>query len=178
MVMEVPGMLETYPIGRLTLPPTLDLGAVMIAIDRIEALPVALRAALDGCADLDHPIRDAAWSIRQLTHHLADSHLHAFVRTKLALTEDGPTVVGYDEVAWAHGADARLPPEPSLRLLEGLHARWVELLRSLGPAELERPWHVHGRPVTYPLWRLPLTYGWHGDHHVAQLLRAREHYGV
>ncbi len=171
-------MPETYPIGRLTLPSSLDLGAVLVAIDRIEALPAAARSAIDGCADVDHPIRAGAWSIRQLTHHLADSHMHAFIRTKLALTEDGPTVSPYDEVAWARCADAALPVEPSLQLLEGLHRRWVELLRSLGPAELERPWHVLERPSTYPLWRLPLTYAWHGDHHVAQVVRAREHFGV
>ena len=171
-------MPETYPIGRLTLPSTLDLGAVMVAIDRIEALPASLRAALDGCADVDHPIRAGAWSIRQLTHHLADAHMNAFVRTKRTLTEDGPTVTPYDADAWAECADASLPPAASLDLLDGLHPRWVELLRSLGPAQLERPWHVSHQPVTYPLWRLPLTYAWHGDHHVAQILAAREHFGV
>lgn len=171
-------MPETYPIGRPSLPNALDLGAVMHAIDRIEALPASLAEALQGCADLDHPIREGAWSIRALTHHVADSHMQAFGRTKLALTEDGPTVRPYDEVAWARTADARIAVEPSLLLLQGLHRRWVELLRSLGPAELERPWHVPDKPVTYPLWRLPLVYGWHGDHHVAQILRAREHYGI
>lgn len=171
-------MPETYPIGRLALPASLDLGAVMTAIDRIEALPAALAATLDGCADLDHPIREGAWTIRQLTHHVADSHMHAFVRTKLALTEDGPTVRPYDEVAWSRTADAALPVEPSLALIGGLHRRWVELLRSLAPSALERPWHVPDKPVTYPLWRLPLVYAWHGDHHVAQIERAREHFGV
>lgn len=171
-------MPETYPLGRLELPPTLDLGAVMHAIDRIEALPEALRGALDGCADLDHPIREGAWSIRQLSHHLADAHLVAYVRTKRALCEDGPTVRSYDPEAWARTPDARLPVEASLALLTGLHRRWVELLRGLGPAELERPWHVAGRTSTHALWRLPLTYAWHGDHHVAQVLRARAYYGV
>lgn len=171
-------MPETYPIGRLELPSTLDLGALMVAIDRIEALPASLRSALDGCADLDHPIREGAWSIRTLTHHLADAHMHAFVRTKLALTEAGPTVCPYDVEAWARCADATVPVEASVVLVEGLHRRWVELLRSLGPAELERPWHVSGRPFTYALWRLPLVYAWHGDHHVAQLRSAREYYGV
>ncbi len=171
-------MLETYPIGRPDLPPTMDLGAVMVAIDRVEALPTALSEALEGCADLDHPIRDGAWTIRQVAHHLADSHMQAFARTKLALTEDGPTVCTYEVEAWSRTPDTRLPVEPSLALLGGLHRRWVELLRALGPSELERPWYVSGRTANYHVWRLVLTYGWHGDHHVAQVLRAREHYGV
>jgi hypothetical protein len=171
-------MPQTYPIGRLELPPALDLGAVMVAIDRIEALPAALRTALDGCADVDHPIREGAWSIRTLVHHLADAHLHAFLRTKRALTEEGPTVCPIDTDAWARCADASVPVDASVDLVSRPAPRWVELLRSLGPAELERPWHVRGRPFTYALWRLPLVYAWHGDHHVAQLRAAREHYGV
>jgi hypothetical protein len=171
-------MPETYPIGRVSLPPTLDLGAVMRAIDAIERQPRALRAALDGCADLDHPIREGAWTIRQVVHHLADSHLHAFLRSKLACYEDGPTVPRYDVDAWASSPDTRGPVEPSLLLLDGLHARWVALWRGLGPAELERPWHLLQTPATYPVWRLALVYAWHGAHHTAQIERAREHYGI
>jgi hypothetical protein len=170
-------MLEVYPVGRVRFPPSLDLGSVMVAIDRIEALPGELRAVLEGCGDLDHPIREGAWSIRQLTHHVADSHLNAYVRTKLVLTESAPTVRPYDEVAWSRLADSALPPEPSLVLVGALHARWVEVLRSMSPSDLELPWIVPGGEPR-PAWRIPLTYAWHGTHHVAQIRQAREHYGL
>ncbi|CAN5814297.1 bacillithiol transferase BstA [soil metagenome] len=170
-------MLEVYPIARVEFPTSLDLGTVMLAIDRIEALPVELRAVVDGCGDLDHPIREGAWSIRHLVHHVGDSHLNAFVRTKLLLTEDGPTVRPYDEVAWSRLADGALPPDPSLALVSALHVRWVEVLRSMSPADLERPWTVPGGTAR-PAWRIPLTYAWHGMHHVAQIRQAREHFAL
>jgi hypothetical protein len=174
---EEVSMLEVYPVGRAEFPDSLDLGAVMIAIDRIEALPVELRAVIDGCGDLDHPIREGAWSIRQLVHHVADSHLNAYIRTKLVLTEDAPTVRAYDEVAWSRLGDSRLPAEPSVALVTALHARWVEVLRGMSPADLERPWRLPEGALR-PAWRLPLTYAWHGTHHVAQIRQAREHYGL
>jgi len=171
-------MLEVYPTGRLTLTPTLDLGAVMVAIDRVEALPALLQATVDGCGDLDHPIRDGAWTIRAVVHHLADTHMNAFLRTKRALTEDGPTVEPGDINAWTRTADALLPVEPSISLLTGLHERWVALLRSCAPADLQRPWHVPGEAAPRSVWRSVLTYGWHGHHHAAQIRQAREHYGL
>ena len=171
-------MLEVYPIGRVSFPDTIDPDALAAAIDRIDALPDALRAVVADCRDLDHPIRDGAWSIRALVHHVADSHLNAYVRTKLALTEDAPTVKPYDEVAWSRLGDAAMPLEPSLALVDALHARWSAVLRALGPADLARPWRVPTAAEPRPLWRLPLTYAWHGDHHVAQIRQAREHYGL
>lgn len=171
-------MLETYPIGRVTLPQALDLGAVMQAIDDLERHPRLLRAAVDGCADVDHPIREGAWTIRQVVHHLADAHMHAFTRAKLACTEDNPTVPRYDVGRWALTEDTHAPIDASLLLIEGLHARWVALWRSLDPADLERPWQLTQPPVTYPLWRLAVLYAWHGAHHTAQIERAREHYRI
>jgi hypothetical protein len=171
-------MLEVYPIGRPTYAPDLDLGAVMVGIDRIEALPAILRAAVDGCGDLDHPIRPGAWSIRALVHHLADTHMSAFLRTKRVLTEEAPRVEGVDLDGWARTPDATLPVELSLDLLAALHPRWVELLRGASPTDLERTWHVAVDPAPRAAWRLPVTYGWHGDHHVAQIRQAREHYAL
>ena len=171
-------MLEVYPIGRVSFPATLDPTAVDAAIARIEVLPDALRAVVADCRDLDHPIRDGAWSIRALVHHVADSHMNAYVRTKLAATEDAPIVQAYDEVAWSKLGDAPLPLAPSLTLVDALHARWSAVLRALGPAELARPWRVPTAADPRPLWRLPLTYAWHGDHHVAQIRQAREHFGI
>lgn len=170
-------MLEVYPIGRARFPDALDLDAVREAVRAIAALPAELRGAVDGCRDLDHPIREGAWSIRQLVHHVADSHMNAYVRTKLALTEDSSTVKPYDEVAWSRLADSGLDVGPSLDLLAALHLRWVALLESLGPAELERPWLMPGGEPR-PLWRLPITYAWHGRHHTAQIRQAREAFGI
>lgn len=170
-------MLEVYPIGRARFPDALDLDAVRETVRAIAALPAELRGAVDGCRDLDHPIREGAWSIRQLVHHVADSHMNAYVRTKLALTEDSPTVKPYDEVAWSRLADSGLDVGPSLDLLAALHLRWVALLESLGPAELERPWLMPGGEPR-PLWRLPITYAWHGRHHTAQIRQAREAFGI
>ncbi len=171
-------MLEVYPIGRVSFPETIEAGALEAAIARIEALPDALRTVVAGCRDLDHPIRDGAWSIRALVHHVADSHMNAYVRTKLAATEHEPLVKPYDEVGWTRLGDAALPLEPSLLLIDALHVRWSAVLRALGPAELERPWRVPTAPEPRPLWRLPLTYAWHGDHHVAQIRQARDHYAI
>jgi hypothetical protein len=170
-------MLEVYPVGRVQFPSALELGAVMVAIDQIEALPEELVAVVDGCGDLDHPIRSGAWSIRQLVHHVADSHLNAFLRTKLALTEQAPTITPYDEVAWSQLADSAMPLGPSLDLVRALHRRWVEVLRSTSPADLERPYRTPDG-TERPLWRIPITYAWHGVHHVAQIRQAREHFGL
>ncbi len=170
-------MLEVYPIGRAAVPAAFDSHAINGAIDALELLPGELSQVVAGCTDLDHAIREDAWSIRALVHHIADSHMNAYVRTKLALTEQSPLIKTYDEVAWAGLADSALPVEPSLELVDALHRRWVTLLRSLGRDSLERPWRapdVEPRPV----WRLPLLYAWHGRHHVEQIRRAREHFGV
>jgi hypothetical protein len=171
-------MLQVYPIGRVSFPEAIDPATLEAAIARIEALPAALRAVVADCRDLDHPIRDGAWSIRALVHHVADSHMNAYVRTKLAATEDAPVVKPYDEVAWSKLGDAPLPVAPSLDLVDALHARWSAVLRALGPAELARPWRVPTAAEPRPLWRLPLTYAWHGDHHVAQIRQARAHFGL
>lgn len=169
-------MLEVYPIGKAQYPPQLDLAQVMTAIDAIEELPELLAEVLDGCGDLDHPIREGIWSIRALAHHLADSHMNAYLRTKLALTEDAPQVKAYDEVAWAGLADSRLPVEAAVDLLRLLHERWVEVLRSMGPTELGRPWIVPATGERRPAWRIPLSYAWHGRHHVAQIAQTRAHF--
>jgi hypothetical protein len=171
-------MLEVYPIGRVSFPAALDPHVLEAAIARIEVLPDALRAVVADCRDLDHPIRDGAWSIRALVHHVADSHLNAYVRTKLAATEPDPVVKGYDEVAWSRLGDAALPLAPSLALVDALHARWSAVLRALDPADLARPWRASAAAEPRPLWRLPLTYAWHGDHHVAQIRQARDHFGL
>lgn len=170
-------MPEVYPIGKVQFPEAFDEKLNERAVERISRLPADLRRVLDGCEDLDHHIREGAWSIRALVHHIADSHLHAYVRTKLALTETDPTVKPYDEEAWSRLPDSRLDVTVSLELVAALHVRWVALLTALEPADLQRPWRMPASEPR-PLWRLPLTYAWHGEHHVAQIAQARETFGL
>ena len=126
---------------------------------------------------LDTPYRDGGWTVRQLAHHVPDSHMNAYIRTKLALTEDDPVIRPYDEQRWAMLPDSeRTPIETSLDLLDAVHARWVTLLRATAPEDFERPLrHPESGPLTIGL--LILQYGWHGDHHVAHITRLREREG-
>jgi len=169
-----------YPTGRFTPkgePLTAEERAAFIA--RIAAVPGELAAAVDGLDDaqLDTPYREGGWSPRQITHHVADSHMNAFVRFKLGLTEDVPTIKPYEQEAWAALGDVRgVAVEASLALVEGLHRRWVSLLRSLTPEDF-------GRRLAHPeigeidLDFLLSLYGWHGHHHVAHIVGLRERRG-
>jgi DinB superfamily len=147
-------------------------------IAQIAAAPAELRAAVAGLSDrqLDTPYRPEGWTVRQVLHHLPDSHMNAYCRCKFALTEVNPTIKPYDEAAWARVADTGgTPPEVSVALLEALHHRWVVLLESMGDREFARPLiHPEHGPITLT-WMLQL-YAWHGRHHVAHVteLRKRE----
>jgi DinB superfamily len=147
-------------------------------IAHIAATPAALRSAVAGLSDrqLDTPYRPGGWTVRQVLHHLPDSHMNAYVRYKLALTESNPTIKPYDEAAWANVADTALtPPDVSLALLDALHRRWVILLESMTPADFARPLrHPEKGAITLD-WMLQL-YAWHGRHHVAHVteLKKRE----
>ena len=143
-------------------------------IARIAALPGALAAVVAGLSDADLDARVPAdpWTIRQVTHHIADSHINAFIRMKLMLTEDHPTLKPYDQDAWARLADAAMPVDATLALLGGLHARWVRLLESLGDADWRRgALHPENGEVT--LESMLVTYSDHGEEHVAQIGRIR-----
>ncbi len=166
-----------YPVGRHDPSAAVDAAGLAAAIDDIERLPAALAAAVEGLDDerLDTPYRPGGWTVRQVVHHVADSHLNATVRLRLALTEDGPTIRPYDQAAWAELADVRsLPPAVSLALLDGLHRRWTALLRALEPAAFARPL-VHPEIGEISVAQLTGLYGWHSRHHVAHVtaLRAR-----
>ena len=149
-------------------------------INTIAATPDAMRAAVRGLTDaqLNTPYRPEGWTVRQVVHHLPDSQLNAYVRFKLALTEDQPTIKPYDEVRWAELPDRKGPIEPSVLLLESVHARWVDLLRQMTPADFSRtlihPEHP-GAPMT--LDHMLAMYAWHGPHHVAHVTSARERNG-
>lgn len=168
-----------YPVGRFQAPTVPLTPAVrQAAIDAIAATPARLRAAVEGLDErqLDTPYRPGGWTVRQVVHHVPDSHVNSYVRFKLALTEDRPTIKTYAEAAWAELADARLPDVGvSLTLLDALHTRWVALLRSLGPADWEREL-MHPEMGVITVDTLLELYHWHGRHHVAHItsLRHRE----
>src|SRR5947207_11449175 len=131
-----------YPIGKFTPPQHVTPALRQQAIAAIAEAPVHLRAAVKGLTDaqLDTPYREGGWTVRQVVHHVPDSHLNAFVRLKLALTEPEPTIKPYDEKLFAQLPDAQLPVDPSLSLLDGLHSRWAALLGTLTPQQFARPW--------------------------------------
>jgi uncharacterized damage-inducible protein DinB len=169
-----------YPVGRFTRPQgPLGDDARRRAIDTIAAAPERLREAVHGLDDaqLDTPYRPGGWTVRQVVHHVPDSHLNAYVRFKLALTEDDPTIKPYDEARWAMLDDTRLTPiETSLTMLDVLHDRWVRLLRSMKPAEFSRGlMHPESGPMT--LDQMLALYEWHGRHHVAHVTGLRERSG-
>jgi uncharacterized damage-inducible protein DinB len=148
-------------------------------IEQIEDAPATLRAAVAGLAEaqLDSPYRDGGWTVRQVVHHLADSHLNAFSRFKLVLTEDEPTIKTYEQQLWAETPDAKTAPvELSLTLLDSLHRRWVLLLESLGAVDFARSMK-HPELGTVTLDRYLALYAWHGRHHVAHITSLRERMG-
>lgn len=166
-----------YPIGRFQFSGKATAGSRTQCIAEIAAAPGHVRAAITGLspAQLDTPYREHGWSIRQVVHHLPDSHLNAYTRLKLTLTEDEPTIKPYDEARWAELPDVRATPvETSLTLLECLHRRWVLLLRELTPADLSRRFKhpEHGRLMS--LDELLELYAWHGRHHVAHITSLRD----
>ncbi len=165
-----------YPIGRWTVPDAAPATRHALVAAVAEA-PAALRAAVAGLDDaqLDTPYRDGGWTVRQVVHHVADSHMNAYVRMKLALTEDAPRIAPYDEAAWAELADSRLPIAPSLALLDALHLRWAAVLRAVGPDGWDTRAYEHPEMGRVPLRTGLGIYAWHGRHHVAHVtgLRAR-----
>ncbi len=165
-----------YPIGRFQFEAEITVEQRREWLDQIAEAPARLRAAIEGLSpqQLDTPYRPGGWTVRQVVHHLPDSHLNAYVRFRLALTEDEPVIKPYAEDRWAELADAKTGPvEPSLDLLEALHDRWVRLLRSLAPADWARTFRHPERGVMTLDHTLGL-YAWHGRHHVAQIQAARK----
>lgn len=168
-----------YPTGPFVRPASLTDDERSRAIETIAATPAALRDALRGLNDaqLDTPYRPGGWTIRQVAHHVPDSHLNAYVRFKLALTEAEPTIKPYEEARWAELPDTRLTPiETSLAMLEALHARWVTLLRAMVPADFARRL-THPESGVQRLDQVLALYAWHGPHHVAHITGVRRRMG-
>ena len=165
-----------YPIGKYARPQTVTQQDVDGWIEEISAMPAALRKAVKPLTDdqLDTPYRPGGWTVRQVVHHLFDSHLNSYVRFKWTLTEDRPVIKAYDEKGWAELPDSR--GSPSLAALDALHSRWTDLLRHLSWQELQREF-VH--PVSGPVTLAVNTglYAWHGRHHLAHIERLIEREG-
>jgi uncharacterized damage-inducible protein DinB len=168
-----------YPIGKFELPKEVTPALRQAAIDDIAATPAKVRAAVAGLSDaqLDSPYREGGWTVRQVVHHLVDSHMNAYIRLRFALTENQPTIKPYDENNWANLEDARSAPvEVSLRLLEPLHERWVRLLRSVKTEQYARTLLHPDHGVKNLDWLLFL-YTWHGKHHTAHITQLRKQKG-
>lgn len=167
-----------FPIGKFDKTATVSEADYPRLIGEIAATPGALKSAVAGLSrdQLETPYRPGGWTVKQVVHHLPDSHMNAYVRFKLALTEDEPAIKGYDEAMWAELSDSqRVPIDVSLDLLDSLHMRWVALLRGMdAPAFLRRLKHPERGLLT--LAHMLGLYAWHGPHHVAHItaLRSRE----
>jgi hypothetical protein len=169
-----------YPVGRFTRPKSLTSAERAEAIAAIAGAPAALRTAVKGLSDaqLDTPYRPGGWTVRQVVHHVPDSHMNAYCRFKLGLTEDVPTIKPYDEALWAELPDGKSPlVEESLILLQTLHARWLVMLRAMKPADF-------ARTISHPEWDAPMSletvlalYAWHGRHHTAHVTELRKRSG-
>ncbi len=166
-----------YPVGRFDRSDRSESRASLI--DAVAALPATFRAAVSNLSDaqLDTPYREGGWTVRQVAHHVPDSHLNAYIRFKWTLTEDAPRIKTYEEALWARLPDTfGTPVSVSLALLDALHERWVVLLRAMQPADFERK-------LEHPEWGLIdldlmlRLYAWHGRHHTAHVTRLRERMG-
>ncbi len=167
----------SYPIGQFVIPAKIDTQQINHWIDEIEALPALMEAAVKGMSitQLDTPYRPEGWSVRQVIHHVPDSHIGSYCRFHWALTEDNPVIKSYDEKAFAElNYHKDLPVEVSLTLLKAIHARWVILLRSLSPMDLDRTFvHPETKEVNI-LKNVIGMYAWHGKHHLAHILSLKE----
>ena len=171
---------QKYPIGKYDVyrPASAEERAERIAV--LRALPGQLRAAIAGLNDaqLDTSYREGGWTVRQLVHHVADSHLNAYTRTKFALTEDSFEIRPYNQTNWVNTPDGSFAPELSLKLLEAIHEKWTLLLEQLTPEQFDRSMTHPERPGQQldVKWLLGL-YSWHGLHHTAHITKLRERMG-
>ncbi|GAC1434061.1 MAG: bacillithiol transferase BstA [Terriglobales bacterium] len=168
-----------FPIGKFAYdgPPTEEQRKQLFA--EIEKVPSAMRAATKGLSpqQIETPYRDGGWTVRQVVHHVPESHMNAYIRFKLALTEDEPTIKPYKEDLWSRLPDVESTPlETSLSMLDSLHSRWVLLLRSLKPEDWKRTFR-HPEQGVVPLEKNLALYSWHGRHHVAHITELRKKMG-
>jgi len=168
-----------YPVGKFNPKPAISANERRAMIREIEEAPAHLRRAVEGLdeAQLDTPYRPGGWTVRQVVHHLPDSHLNSYIRFKLAVTEIHPTIKPYEQQLWAELPEAKTAPiEISLRLLESLHERWVLFLRNLTEADFSKTIN-HPESGVMNLDRVLQLYAWHGRHHVAHIISLRKRMG-
>ena len=168
-----------YPIGKFNSPPEVNAEMRQEFIRTIETLPAKLREVVNNLSEeqLDTPYRPDGWTVRQLVHHIADSHVNSFCRFKFGLSEDTPTIKNYDENAWAEMADSREAPiDLSLNIIDGIHARWTRLLNSMTQADFQRKIN-HPERGEMTLNSLLALYDWHSKHHTAHVAKLRERNG-
>jgi len=168
-----------YPIGKFSPQETYSADDLKAFIARIESLPSKLEAAVKGMSDqqLDTPYRDGGWTVRQVIHHVPDSHVNAYIRTKWTLSEETPLIKAYDEKVWAETPETKLAPDISLNVLKALHAKWVELLKRIPAADLKKEFTHPETKKNVSLERLMHTYAWHGDHHLAHITSLKKRMG-
>jgi hypothetical protein len=166
-----------YPIGRFQAPEKYHPELQTEWIEAIEALPKWLDICIENldAHQLDTPYRPGGWTVNQVIHHLADSHMNAYIRLKLAMTEESPVIKPYDEKLWAELADVEtVPVNVSITLLHALHHRWVQLLRNMQPEDWERTYFHPEHEQYVPLWEMADLYAWHGRHHMEQIRQLRQ----
>ena len=171
--------LERYPIGRFAAQESYSTDDIAASIAKIESLPSKLEHVAKSLSEeqLNTPYRDGGWTVRQVLHHIADSHMNAYIRIKLALTEEEPTIKAYNEKAWANTAETHANPSISVDLLKDLHIKWVLLLKGLKPSDLEKAFiHPDGKKHTR-IDKAIAMYAWHGEHHLAQITSLKEKMG-
>ncbi|BAU26050.1 DinB family protein [Aneurinibacillus soli] len=167
-----------FPIGQFRCDEEISFTQVNKWIEEICVLPTELHNIVEGLGDvqLDTPYRDGGWTIRQVVHHVADSHMNAYIRFKLALTENRPTIKPYDEGLWAELSDSKLPVAISLKLIEALHTKWAALLSNLTESDLKKEF-IHPDSGVITVERNIGIYAWHGKHHLAHIQRLLERKG-
>ncbi len=164
-----------FPIGKFDTQPEIKPEMRGGFVKTIKDLPLMLAKAVENLdeSQLETPYRDEGWTVRQTVHHVADSHLNAYIRFKLALTEDKPTIRPYAEDKWAELADSRLPLDVSFKIIEGVHTRWSHLLDSMSEADFQRKL-VHPDSGEFTLEKMLALYDWHSRHHTAHITSLRE----
>jgi hypothetical protein len=166
-----------YPIGKFTVPEVYTTEYLSERIEEIAEFPILLKNEVSELTDeqLDTPYRNGGWTIRQVVHHCADSHIHCFIRIKWALTEDNPTIKFYFEYRWGEMEDnAKMPIGPTLALLEGLHFRLVYLMKSLSDSELNKSFIHPEHNASFQIKEIIGTYAWHGLHHLAHITELKK----
>lgn len=177
--MDNPMTDNRYPIGTFKAQDAYSNEEVSHLIDKIAALPHSIEQATKGMTDdqLDTPYREGGWTIRQVIHHLPDSHMNAYIRVKWTLTEESPVIKAYHEKAWAETGDNKLAPDASITLLKSLHAKWVGLLKNIPTNDLKKEFIHPDTKKSIRLDKMIALYAWHGEHHLAHITTLKERMG-